>query len=65
MGDLKSEFFIPKMIDHLIKNGTAAVRCIDTDARWFGVTYAEDRPQVVLNLRQLTDQGHYPNQLFE
>jgi choline kinase len=65
MGDLKSEFFIPKMIDHLIKNGMATVRCIETNAQWFGVTYAEDRPQVVQQLQQLTDQGYYPDQLFK
>jgi hypothetical protein len=65
MGDLKSEFFIPKMVDYLIGNGISTVKCINTDAQWFGVTYAEDRPQVVDKLQKLVDTGEYPSPLFE
>ncbi|MCL2017189.1 MAG: nucleotidyltransferase [Alphaproteobacteria bacterium] len=64
MENPKSEFFIPLMVDDLINSGTATVRCIDTDADWFGVTYAEDRPSVVQKLKNLVDSGEYPKKLF-
>lgn len=44
---LKSEFYIPTMVNDLISNGTAVCRVIDTPATWFGVTYIEDKPMVV------------------
>lgn len=65
INDLKSEFFIPKMVDYLIKNGTSTVKSIETDAQWFGVTYAEDRPDVVQKLQKLVDAGEYPTPLFK
>jgi NDP-sugar pyrophosphorylase family protein len=64
MENLKSEFFIPLMVDYLIKTGTATVRCIATDSDWFGVTYAEDRQGVVHKLKDLVAAGTYPEKLF-
>ena len=43
----KAEYFIPLAIDTLINSGEATVKVLDTDSRWFGVTYAADRPGVV------------------
>ena len=60
----KSEYFIPTVVDTLIKNGEATVKLLDTDAKWFGVTYAEDRPGVVAKLAELHAQGVYPTKLF-
>ena len=60
----KSEYFIPTVVDTLIKNGEATVKLLDTDAKWFGVTYAEDRPGVVAKLAELHAQGIYPPKLF-
>ena len=60
----KSEYFIPTVVDTLIKNGEATVKLLDTDAKWFGVTYAEDRPGVVAKLAELHSQGIYPPKLF-
>jgi hypothetical protein len=37
---------------------------LDTTSKWFGVTYAEDRPQVVEKINQLIQQGEYPEKLF-
>lgn len=64
MENLKAEFFIPLMIDYLISNGTATMKCIETDANWFGVTYQEDRPAVVARLAELHGDGTYPEKLF-
>ncbi len=60
----KSEFFIPVAINKLINSGEATVKILDTTSKWFGVTYAEDRPSVVAKLQQLVDAGEYPSPLF-
>jgi hypothetical protein len=64
MENLKSEFFIPLMVDHLIKNGQATCEVLDTTSKWFGVTYPEDRPEVVTKLAKLHADGQYPEQMF-
>lgn len=60
----KSEFFIPSVVDKLVKNGEATVDVLTTSSRWFGVTYPEDRPGVVENIARLHAQGEYPAKLF-
>ena len=60
----KAEFFIPLAIDTLIKNGEATVKVLDTDSRWFGVTYSADRPAVVEKFAKLHEDGTYPERLF-
>ncbi len=60
----KSEFFIPSVVDKLIRNGEATVKVLDTDARWFGVTYPQDRQMVVDKLASLHADGTYPERLF-
>ena len=62
--NLKAEFFIPLMIDKLIKEGTATVEVLDTTSKWFGVTYPEDRPDTVAKIQKLIDDGVYPDRLF-
>lgn len=60
----KAEFFIPLCVDTLIRSGEATVRVLDTDSRWFGVTYSADRPDVVAKLAALHEAGEYPTPLF-
>jgi len=62
--ELKSEFYIPTLVDQLIHNGKATCQVLDTPAKWFGVTYSEDRPQVVAKFAQLAEDGVYPSPLF-
>ncbi|MDO4212495.1 MAG: nucleotidyltransferase, partial [Bacteroidales bacterium] len=64
MENLKSEFFIPLMMDKLITDGTATCEVLDTTSKWFGVTYPEDRPAVVAKIQSLIDAGEYPAKLF-
>lgn len=64
MENLKSEFFIPLMVDKLINNGTATCEVLDTTSKWFGVTYPEDRQSVVDKIQALVDAGEYPAKLF-
>lgn len=61
---LKSEFYIPMMVNQLIQERTATVRVLDTTSKWFGVTYAADREDTVERVRKLIEEGVYPNHLF-
>lgn len=62
--ELKSEFYIPTVVDNLIHSGKATCKVLDTPSRWFGVTYATDRPQVVDKFARLVKDGVYPSPLF-
>lgn len=64
MENLKSEFFIPLMVDKLINDGVATCEVLDTTSKWFGVTYPEDRQSVVDKIQALVDAGEYPAKLF-
>ncbi|MCR5298625.1 MAG: nucleotidyltransferase [Paludibacteraceae bacterium] len=63
--NLKSEFYIPNVVDRLISEKKATVEVLDTPSRWIGVTYAEDKPLVVLRLNELVRKGVYPQTLWE
>jgi NDP-sugar pyrophosphorylase family protein len=60
----KSEFFIPLVADQLIKSGEASFKVIPTDAKWFGVTYIDDKPIVQKNISDLVKNGVYPPNLW-
>ena len=62
--ELKKEFYIPTLVNDMIVAGKATCKVLDTPAKWFGVTYAEDRPQVVMKLNDLIKKGVYPEKLF-
>lgn len=62
--DTTAEFYIPTVVDTLIRQGSAHVKVLRTDAKWFGVTYASDRDMVVQQLADMTQQGIYPATLF-
>jgi dTDP-glucose pyrophosphorylase len=61
--DVKSEYLLPKVVDALIKSGRASVKVLETDDKWFGVTYKEDKPVVVESLDKLIKAGLYPENL--
>ena len=62
--ELKSEFYIPFVIDSFIKEGTGKCELLQTSSRWFGVTFKEDRPGVVAKFKEFADQGVYPTPLY-
>ncbi|MDR2844066.1 MAG: nucleotidyltransferase [Candidatus Symbiothrix sp.] len=62
--NLKAEFFIPLVVNQLIVDGKVTVKVLDTPSKWFGVTYAADRPSVVAKIQELIDKGEYPSKLF-
>ncbi|MFD0792572.1 NDP-sugar synthase [Mucilaginibacter litoreus] len=61
----KAEFFIPLVADELIKSGVAKFKVIPTSAKWFGVTYKEDKPIVQQSISDLVNNGTYPAKLWE
>ncbi len=59
-----SEYYIPDLIDYLIKEGKANIPVLSSDSDWFGVTYQEDKPFVVERLEDLIKRGNYPQNLW-
>ncbi len=62
---LKAEFFLPFVVDALLRGGRVQVHVTATHERWYGVTYQEDRPLVVQALRQMVEDGRYPAPLWQ
>lgn len=62
--ELKSEFYLPGVVDSLISDGKAEISMRYSKDSWFGVTYKEDRPLVQAALKRLVDSGAYPEKLF-
>lgn len=62
--ELKSEFYFNAVVDKLIKKGEVTTKVINTPAKWFGVTYQEDRPEVQQQLQALVDKKIYPAKLW-
>ena len=61
---LKAEMFLPSVVSHLIENGKVAVKVLRTADKWYGVTYAADKPVVIAALQQFTAEGKYPDGLW-
>ena len=60
----KAEFYIPSAVTELIESGETSVAVLESDARWFGVTYREDRAGVVAELARIVAAGEYPTPLW-
>ena len=60
----KSEYFIPTLIYELIGQKKASVKVLESTDSWFGVTYKEDKPDVIGKIRKLVDEGVYPESLY-
>lgn len=63
-GNFKSEYLLPTIMDELIKKNQAEVTLLETNDKWFGVTYKEDKQTVVECFKELIEQGIYPQKLF-
>lgn len=61
----KAEFFLPFVVDDLIKAKQANVKVLRSSDRWFGVTYKEDKPLVVAKIKELVEKGVYPKVLWK
>jgi len=61
---LKGEFFLPMVVDDMLQEGIASVDVLTTPDKWYGVTYAEDKPKVTAGIQSLKDKGLYPEILW-
>lgn len=61
---LKCEYFLPLPVAQLIHEGKATVKVLSSSDRWYGVTYAADKPVVVAALKDMTTEGKYPDGLW-
>lgn len=63
-GNLKAEYLLPQVIDALVQEKRATVKVLDTQDKWFGVTYHEDKEAVVAAIRRLISEGVYQESCF-
>ncbi|MBE6933450.1 MAG: nucleotidyltransferase [Ruminococcaceae bacterium] len=61
----KAEYFLPLAVESLLTENKATVKVLQSPDKWYGVTYAADKPQVVAALREKTEQGLYPDGLWK
>ncbi|MGB0414818.1 MAG: nucleotidyltransferase family protein [Coraliomargarita sp.] len=61
--ELKSESYIPSIVDSLIQSGQTSCAVLETSANWFGVTYPDDKPFVQKSIGKLIDNREYPKGL--
>ena len=61
----KAEFYIPSVVNELVRSGMTTVKLLDCREKWFGITYREDREMVVAKIQELVDQQLYPGNLWE
>ncbi|MBQ5795515.1 MAG: nucleotidyltransferase [Kiritimatiellae bacterium] len=60
----KSEWYIPFVVDELIREGKASCKVLPTESSWFGVTYRDDKPYVMAEIKKLVDAGEYSENLL-
>ena len=61
----KAEIFLPMTVGELLQEGKATVKVLRSPDKWYGVTYAADKPQVVAALKAMTQEGKYPDGLWK
>ncbi len=61
----KKEYLLPGVVSQLLTEGKARVKVLSSADKWYGVTYAADKPLVVAALKDLTEKGLYPDGLWK
>ena len=59
------EFQIPNILDHCIKERKKQIEVIETDAKWQGITYKEDKENIIIKLREMIQNKEYPYNLWK
>ena len=60
----KKEYLLPTIVNNMLHDGRARVQVLSSADRWYGVTYAADKPMVVAALKELAAEGKYPDGLW-
>jgi len=61
----KAEFYIPLVANSMVQEGSVRLKVLTSHDKWHGVTYQEDKPDVMKALQELTDKGNYPSPLWQ
>lgn len=61
----KCEYFLPFVVDELLREGRADVKVLHSADNWYGVTYKEDKEKVMKAIREFKEAGLYPERLWE
>ena len=62
---MKCEYYLPSVVSGLLEEGKATVTVLESEDKWYGVTYKEDKPVVVAAIQALKDAGVYPQHLWK
>ena len=62
---VKAEYYLPGVVEQLIREDKARVRVLLTEDKWYGVTYRADKPSVAAALAEKTAAGLYPDELWK
>jgi NDP-sugar pyrophosphorylase family protein len=62
--NLKAEFYIPIVVNEMVKKNQGKVKILSGSNTWFGVTYKEDKEEVSRRIKALVTSGKYPNRLW-
>ncbi len=62
--NLKAEYYMPTVVAKFIESKEGKVKILESQEKWFGVTYQEDRPFVVESIQKKVDEGVYPKKLL-
>lgn len=62
---LKCEYFLPGVVSELLAENKAAVKVLESEEKWYGVTYKEDKATVMSAIRSMKSQGLYPETLWQ
>lgn len=61
---MKSEYLIPSELSKYIKEGLIDLKVLETDSKWFGITYKEDKEEFTEEINKLVKKGIYPTKLW-
>lgn len=61
---MKCEYYLPAVVSSLLEDDRTAVKVLESEDKWYGVTYKEDKPVVVAAIQSMKDSGLYPQELW-
>ncbi len=62
---LTAEYYLPHAVTQMLRDGLCDIKVLETDAKWYGVTYPEDKPRVVNEIEKMILSGEYPDGLWK
>ncbi|MBO5770801.1 MAG: hypothetical protein J6R23_06075 [Spirochaetales bacterium] len=61
----KKECLLPSGASDMVVKNEGSIKVLTSNDRWFGMTYPEDKPAVVAELRKMIESGYYPEKLWD